>query len=45
MNYSICPKCMGTFKTLSKKRKVHCDVKCLKVDKSEYKRVVNEYKP
>lgn len=43
MNYFICPKCMSCFKTL-KKKKVHCDVKCFKVPKSEFKRVENERK-
>lgn len=35
---------MEAFKSMTKKRMVHCDIKCLKVEKTEYKRILNEHK-
>ena len=47
MTYYICPKCTKTFELLFKKKKVvHCNMKCFKVEKAEYLRVkeLNEHK-
>lgn len=43
MKYYVCPKCMETFRTIRNKKMVHCNIKCFKVDKAEYKRV-NEHR-